>query len=128
MVQNEGRNLSSIFDTIFNMEPTNIGSSSSIQELVRAMTMEVANETTENDSRHRMELNRKTNDAYAGINIREGVMDNMVAVLDPALFDHNREQRSIYQVLFIFFKKLFYRVVNKFSDTLNELFVVNWLI
>ena len=98
MVQNEARNLSSLFDSIFNMEPTNMGSTSSIQELVRAMTMEVANETTENDSRHRMELNAKNNNAK-GINIREGVMDNMVAVLDPALFDTGQEQRSIYQVL-----------------------------
>ena len=45
-----------------------------------------------------MEL--KKNEKGGGINIREGVMDNMVAVLDPALLDGNdREQRSIFQVL-----------------------------
>ena len=49
-------------------------------------------------SRHRLEL--KKNNKNEGINIREGVMDNMVAVIDPALLDANhREQRSIYQVI-----------------------------
>ena len=45
-----------------------------------------------------MEL--KKNNKNEGINIREGVMENMVAVIDPALLDANhREQRSIYQVI-----------------------------
>ena len=49
-------------------------------------------------SRHRLEL--KKNSKNEGINIREGVMENMVAVIDPALLDANhREQRSIYQVI-----------------------------
>ena len=49
-------------------------------------------------SRHRLEL--KKNNKNEGINIREGVMENMVAVIDPALLDANhREQRSIYQVI-----------------------------
>ena len=49
-------------------------------------------------SRHRLEL--KKNNKNEGINIREGVMENMVAVIDPALLDaKHREQRSIYQVI-----------------------------
>ena len=49
-------------------------------------------------SRHRLEL--KKNSKNEGINIREGVMENMVAVIDPALLDANhREQKSIYQVI-----------------------------
>jgi hypothetical protein len=45
-------------------------------------------------------LELKKNNKNEGINIREGVMENMVAVIDPALLDANhREQRSIYQVI-----------------------------
>ena len=55
-----------------------------------------------------MEL--KKNEKGGGINIREGVMDNMVAVLDPALLDGNdREQRSIFQVLTV---ELGFKTVN----------------
>ena len=41
----------------------------------------------------------ENNDNNNGINIREGVLDNMAAVLDPALKSGNEtEHRSIFQV------------------------------
>ena len=47
---NGTRTLSSVFDNLFSMDPLNTGSSSSIQELVRAMTMEASIEP-DDDSR-----------------------------------------------------------------------------
>ena len=80
--------MSEVFDTIFNMN-----SRSDIDELVKQITIEAAQE--DNDHFRNMVENR----TKSGINIREGLVDNMAAILDPALQDWQIvEQRNMYQV------------------------------
>ena len=89
-------NKGEVFDEIFNMA----NSRSDIEELVKQITIQAANE--EDQHFRNLVENRQqggVSQSQRRIDIREGFLDNMAAVLDPALKEWDVvEQRPIYQV------------------------------